>query len=246
MRVFVGVDDTDNKESRGTGYLSRRLGKLIEENQLGQVSCISRHQLFFDPRIPYTSQNSSACLDIECTNIRSLKTFCRSFLLAESADGSDCGLAISPEDNITDEIMNWGSRAKKEILTQKEARESALQANIYLEGLTGDKDGIIGALAACGLRKNGNDGRCIWLRGKELRELNGIYPINELMKVINADRVIDITGKAIPVEERLDVGDWLRPVLKNNRITIVVEKQLNHNEYEWKTASKDYIKSISD
>jgi len=246
MRAFIGIDDTDNKESRGTGYLSRRLGKLIEENQLGQVNCITRHQLFFDPRIPYTSQNSSACLDIETSFINPLQSFCRKFLLTESAPGSDCGLAIAHETTINEDVINWGYRAKKEVLDQKEALETAANATIYLEGLTGDKDGIIGALAATGLRKAGNDGRCIWLRGEELRNLNGIYSIKELMHLINANTIIDTEGRMVPVTEKIDVGDWLRPVLKDHKITIVVEKQLNQKDYEWKTASKDFIKSISD
>jgi hypothetical protein len=47
-------------------------------------------------------------------------------------------------------------------------RREALQ----LEGLTGDHGGVIGALAAVGLRRSGRDGRIAWRPG--LRETRGI------------------------------------------------------------------------
>lgn len=164
----------------------------------------------------------------------------------ESADGSDAGLAITTESGINKEVMVWGSRAKKEVLCKEEAYITAINAGIYLEGLTGTKDGIIGALAATGLRKAGNDGRCIWLRGKELRELKGTYTIKDLMQVINANAIVDEGNQDVAKVDKMDVGDWLRPVLIDNKITIVVQKEIENAEYDWKTASKEYIKSISD
>ncbi|PLX22090.1 MAG: ABC transporter substrate-binding protein, partial [Marinilabiliales bacterium] len=55
MICFVGLDDTDNKDSRGTGFKSRQLGKLIVEKNLGEVESISRHQLFVHEKIAFTS-----------------------------------------------------------------------------------------------------------------------------------------------------------------------------------------------
>src|SRR5579872_5433563 len=63
--VLVGSDDTDNLDSPGTGYLSRQLGGLIDASGVGRVRDITRHQLLFDRRIPYTSHNSSLCLRVE-------------------------------------------------------------------------------------------------------------------------------------------------------------------------------------
>ena len=64
MNYLIGIDDTDNKESRGTGFNSRQLVAAIEVENLGHVVGITRHQLFVHPEIPYTFQNSSACLDV--------------------------------------------------------------------------------------------------------------------------------------------------------------------------------------
>ena len=147
IRVYIGIDDTDNKESRGTGYRARKMATLLKNKGLGTINGITRHQLFVHPDIPYTSQNSSACLEIETDNLETLKIFSRDFLLEDSAEGSDVGLCIAKENQIKKEIIIWGENAKNTILTKKEAYILAERNNIFLEGLTGTKDGIIGALA---------------------------------------------------------------------------------------------------
>jgi hypothetical protein len=156
------------------------------------------------------------------------------------------GLCIAQSDKISDRIMNWGHRAKKEILSQEEARLIAKEENIYLEGFLGTKGGIIGARAGVGLRKFGNDGRFFWLAGKELREISGIYLATELSKISNFDQISANNGHKVEPIHKIFVSEWLRPVLKNKKITILVEPNVNSSDYEWRTASKEYIKSISD
>lgn len=243
---LIGIDDTDNKESRGTGFRARQLAHLLEENSLGQVQSITRHQLFFDPRIPYTSHNSSACLSVTHANKAELKSFCRDFMLQECAPGSDGGLCIHETDLIHDNISEWGLSAKSEVLTKDDAKKLAAAHQVYLEGLTGTHDGIIGALAAIGLHKAGNDGRCIWLSGKELRELNGVYAVKKLTALCAVDEIRDTNGNMLAADARLFVGDWVRPALKNHKMVLFVEKALNTEEYEWIIAPKSYIKRLTD
>ena len=59
---LLAIDDTDNLTSRGTGFLARQLALRMAEAGIAEVKAITRHQLLVDPRIPYTSHNSSACL----------------------------------------------------------------------------------------------------------------------------------------------------------------------------------------
>jgi hypothetical protein len=58
--IYIGLDDTDNKTSRGTGRLARAIAESLAERYA--VRGITRHQLLVDPRVPYTSHNSSATL----------------------------------------------------------------------------------------------------------------------------------------------------------------------------------------
>ncbi|KPK74876.1 MAG: hypothetical protein AMJ79_12975, partial [Phycisphaerae bacterium SM23_30] len=57
--ILIGIDDTDNAASRGTGFLARQLFRQCQNRQLRPLG-VTRHQFLIDPRIPYTSHNSGA------------------------------------------------------------------------------------------------------------------------------------------------------------------------------------------
>lgn len=244
MKTFlVGIDDTDNLESRGTGYRVRQLALEAQRQGIAEIISISRHQLLVDPRIPYTSHNSSACLEFTSSNVNALYNFCKSFLAVESASGSDAGLCIIEKQHVNTSIRQWGQNAKKMVLQIQDAWE--LKSSVlFLEGITGTHIGVIGALAAIGLRAHGNDGRFLWLKG--LREIQqGIYNADEVFKQIHVDVIQDKKGIQVSPREKILIGEWVRPVLLKNKITLLVEKETDIKEYEWKSVSKDYIKSIS-
>ena len=112
MRYLLGIDDTDNLESRGTGHRVRQLAGWLAENNLAEPLGITRHQLLVDPQIPYTSHNSSACLSVESENVDDLWEASREFLLRESALGSDAGLTLAEWDSINESAVSFGKRAK--------------------------------------------------------------------------------------------------------------------------------------
>ncbi|MBU0764054.1 MAG: hypothetical protein KJ607_04380 [Bacteroidetes bacterium] len=174
--ILIGIDDTDNKESRGTGFRAREMADLLMNDAIGTVIGISRHQLFVHPEIPYTSQNSSACLEVETSQENNLVAFCRDYLLRTCAEGSDAGLCVARADRVSEPVLLWGYSAKTEVLAMNRAEQIAYSNGIILEGLTGEKIGIIGALAAVGLRKSGNDGRFIWLSEKIFVNLMVFFP----------------------------------------------------------------------
>ncbi len=245
MIYFIGLDDTDNKDSRGTGFKSRQLGKLITEKKLGDVQSISRHQLYVNDKIAYTSQNSSACLVVDTKKPDDLRLLCVDYLKNVAEIGSDAGLCFASENQISEKIIDWGNRAKKEVLYKSDAYKLAENHGIFLEGYTGEKIGVIGSLAGVGLRKGGNDGRNIWLKGTELRDLKGVYKTGELKKIINIQAIVTKEGNPVSDNDRIEVGEWLRPPIINNKNTVIVEQGNNEN-YEWKSVSKDYIKNVSD
>jgi len=239
MRYLIGIDDTDNLETRGTGHRVRQLADWLAENHLAEPKGITRHQLLVDPQIPYTSHNSSACLSIVADDVDGVWDAAREFLMLTSAPGSDVGLCIGDWDDINDEVLSFGRRAKVEVLTMPEARQTASGSKIRCEGLTGTGGGIIGALAGVGLHREGNDGRFLWLPG--LRELKGKYPIEEVIAKAHIERVCTLDKDELSFEIVVDVGEWVRPVLRDGKSTLYVEEQ-NH---EWHSISKDHIKSLS-
>jgi hypothetical protein len=239
MHYLLGVDDTDNLESRGTGHRVRQLGDWLAEMKLAKPRGITRHQLLVDPRIPYTSHNSSACVAVDTQKPDDVWEASREFLLRESAQGSDAGLTLAEWNSISVEVLDFGRRAKLEVLTMLEAEQTASRSQIRCEGLTGTHGGIIGALSAIGLHRAGNDGRFLWLPG--LRELKGKYQVSELCTMGNIERVCTLNNSELNPKSIVDIGEWIRPILRDGKATLFVEE----NNHEWNIISKEHIKKLS-
>jgi hypothetical protein len=244
VRFLVGIDDTDNLVSRGTGYRARQLGERLACAGMESLG-ITRHQLLVDTRIPYTSHNSSACLAVECPPAfePELASACRQFLSVESAAGSDAGLCIVHQERVHEVVMMFGRRAKTEVLLIDEAVALSRTNGIYLVGVTGNGGGVIGALAAVGLRAGGNDGRFLWLPG--LRELQGVHTISRLRLQVPLDGIETEAGDAADPNDRVLVGEWPRPVMRAGRIVLLVE-EARHEEYEWMVVARSRIKEVSE
>lgn len=243
--LLIGIDDTDNLDSRGTGFRVRELGRLLTENRIARVFGITRHQLFVSPLIPYTSHNSSACMAVtlESRGLDDLTRFCRDYLLRECAEGSDAGLCIAPARETGADIQDFGRRAKSEVFTQQDSRSLAKRSGFFLEGLTGDQGGVIGALAAVGLRAGGNDGRYIGLRGvRELEPSN--YPLSRLQELTDIDRVQTLNGLEVSNPDAIvSMTEWARPVLLGGNAVLLVEKTNDDTNDRWRVIPKSVIKT---
>jgi hypothetical protein len=239
--VLIGIDDTDNPDTRGTGYRARELAERLRGSKLAQTTGVTRHQLLVDDRIPYTSHNSSACVAVQpdC-DLDTLTAFCRDFLLEIAAQGSDVGLCVAAEAQ-AEMVAAFGRRAQTIVVDREEALALAAQHTIRLEGLTGTRQGVIGALAAAGLHAAGNDGRYLWNRG--LRELaDETLTLESLLGITNINRVSMVDGAALTDATALiALGPWPRAVRINKEPVLLVER-LNGNHY--KVLDKDLIKSI--
>ena len=219
MQIYIGLDDTDNDTSRGTG----RLARAIAENLAADFRLLGvvRHQLLFDPRIPYTSHNSSACVLLDAEKLVDLDALCSrvaSLMQADFQIGSDPGLCVTSE--VPPAILEFGRAAQREVVSQQQARQLASQFGILLSGLGGSQDGVIGALAAVGLAAGGEDGRYIWV-GKS-RELSGLQPVEALLQA-GVTQVCEQTG--IPVTEGWVLADKLRPARRGGQPVQFVTRQ---------------------
>ncbi|HBY96423.1 MAG TPA: hypothetical protein DEP84_21185 [Chloroflexi bacterium] len=245
MRVLIGIDDTDNLETRGTGFRARHLGALLATEGLGRIHGITRHQLLVDPRIPYTSHNSSACLLVERSEGEwaALVETCRRYLLQVSAPGSDPGLCITPLDRAGASVRNFGELAKDQVLTSIDAFELAQREGLVLEGLAGTGAGVIGALAAVGLRAGGNDGRFLWLPG--IRNVRGVYTPGQLYEATGIEEIRRLDGIAVPFDARIALSEWTRPVLREGRAILLVEEAHGEDQYEWQVLARDVVKQFA-
>ncbi|MEJ2110165.1 MAG: hypothetical protein P8Z37_09685 [Acidobacteriota bacterium] len=221
--IIVGIDDTDIIDSPGTNQLARAILKKIGSSARGAVIC--RHQLFFDSRVPYTSKNGSASIQlphVDAPEVPALIGTIREVMTDWFVEGSDPGLCVTTE--VTAAMKAYAQRCKSEVITQKEANDVAKSSRCYLEGLGGTNQGIVGALAAVGLVAAGDDGRVVHLNFWPYPddEYSGPQPIERIReRGVHEIRRMD-TDSTVH-EGLIDIGNHLRPNWRGGNIVLYVE-----------------------
>lgn len=219
--IYVGIDDTDIVGSPGTNQLARAIVRRLGTSAAGSIVC--RHQLFFDPRVPYTSGNGSASIQLprgaEVPREQLLETI-RGVMGEWFVEGSDPGLALATETSA--EMNAFAQRARSEVVSQADARAVADRARCHLEGLGGTNQGIIGALSAVALAAGGDDGRVVHVDR---------WPWPDAMVGLQTVRAIGERGIAevrtgsgqLFDGDVVDVGKHLRPNWRGGRMVLFVE-----------------------
>jgi hypothetical protein len=226
VKLYLGLDDTDNADSVGTGRLSRMLAEELELRKLVSDCENTRHQFLVDPAIPYTSHNSSACIAAEAVGDTPLEQIARAaveFLEEHFHEGANPGLCLAEADSVPDSFVGLGRRAQREVIELAEVRELAAEsaAFVWWGGETGQ--GLIGALGGVGLRSTGGDGRFIALRG--IRELRGVLRAGEIVARSAVDCVESESGEVLSDDTPVDTRDWVRPVPRGGRRVLRVRRE---------------------
>jgi hypothetical protein len=218
--IYVGIDDTDMPDTRGTNHLARALVARVA----GRYDCVRivRHQLLDDPRVPCTSKNGSASILLQPKTsepVASLIADLRDGMQEGFVAGSDPGLCVALADSVPVSVTEFGRRCQREIVDQGEARRLAGSLGLHLEGLGGTEGGVIGALAAVGLLACGDDGRVVQV-GVWPDDLTGVHDVETVRARGVEVRRLD-SGIAIR-EGLVDVGKRLRPNLRGGRVVLFV------------------------
>lgn len=214
--IYIGLDDTDNLETPGTGRLARDLAATLPTDS-GIVG-VTRHQLLQDARIPFTAKNSTnvVILDGSDENLEELLDRVVAFVLPRCAPGSDPAVCVVRENQVAG--LTHGQRCQTEVVTVKAARETADARGILLRSLAGSPCGIIGALAGVCLSATGNDGRFIQLG--QVRDLTGCVPVARILES-GVARVQTEDGVEVPMG-MIDTKDKLRPAFREGKAVLYV------------------------
>lgn len=249
--LLIGIDDTDDLRSPGTGRRARALLRELADAGLGTPAGATRHQLLVDDRIPYTSHNSSACLawrsadeDPQAVLAEVIELSAR-FLERVCPPDADPGLAVAiPRhlDGAVPALVDFGRRAKRDVLRTAEARELAATLGVHLSGHGGTQDGVLGALAAVGLHLSGNDGLFITLPG--LYELPREATLDDLRGLIPLDHARDANHRQPGPGERIELDDWVHPVLLDGRTVLLLDppREGPGGRRVWRTAPRAVVK----
>ena len=220
--IIIGLDDTDNLESRGTGHLARQIAAELAVDF--PLVGVTRHQLLVDQRVPCTKNNSCAAITLDVdsdVDLPRLFERVREMMLVEFQPGSDPGLCIAAE--VPVEITEFGFHVKRELVEQEQARRLADVNGLLLQGLGGTQDGVIGALAAIGLAACGEDGRYIYVG--QVRDLSGLQSVQTVIDAgVTAVRTLDGTS----VTQGLLLVDKLRPARRGGQPVAVVNWEDDH------------------
>jgi hypothetical protein len=215
--IFIGIDDTDNAESGGTGRVARGIAACLRERF--PVLGVSRHQFLVDPRVPYTSNNSGNVIHLptDSADLNQLAAWVSELLLERCLPGSDPGLCVARGDCAG---HPWGAAVQTELVHQEQAFAVAAELKAILRPLGGTGDGVIGALAGAILAAGGNDGRFVEVG--RTREMTADVTVAELLQA---------GVKEVRTREglRVDCGlvntreGRIRPLLEGHQPVLLVE-----------------------
>jgi hypothetical protein len=233
--IHVGLDDTDVIGSPGTNKLARHIARQLAADFHCRI--IVRHQLLVDCRVPCTNKNGSASITFEPRSdfsIAALAERLSEIIVDWSPDGADPGLCIAT--NVPRSIVEWGLRCQRELVDQRMAHELAAQHGLYLAGLAGTRDGVIGALAAVGLFETGDDGRIVYVGGEpeeaapaevvsdetpERFDMGGVQSVAAILHA-GVDEIRRLDDHRLVGEGAVDLGKRLRPNRRRGKVVLLV------------------------
>ena len=234
MRIYIGFDDTDNKNAnRGTGKLARWFEKELPEGC--RMWGVVRQQLLLHDDIPYTSHNSSACVVVDVPDgdmLGELIERAVAHVERHSLVGSDPGVCVASNgDRDLSVLVDFGRLCTRKVVTQKDALRAT--SGVHLSGHGGTNDGIIGAAAAVGLTASGWSGRFIEFGG--LRDFPEQVTVSELEQVRILVTSLERDAKQPAPEDLVFTHNWLRPRLWGNRAVLPARKM---SEGFWESLGK--------
>lgn len=245
MRVVVAIDDTDNLESRGTGEIASLIADAIRARGWGSTTMVTRHQLLVHPDIPYTSHNSAMCFLAELNEgcLDPMIRFAGEFLDQECAEGSDPGLCVADLATLKhgSELIDFGRRAKREVITMDEAFRLAGRIGVHLSQHGGTGQGVIGALAGAGLRLWGNDGR---MKGSlKFAGAGGTLSVAELLAHPDVDEVRALTEATLRPGDLVRIDDKPKTVMVDGASVLLVSPvEPGDTAVSWQTLHRKQLR----
>ena len=248
MKVLLCIDDTDNLESAGTGEMLQEICKLLTAKNLCTEGFVSRHQLFIHENIKYTSHNSSMCCELEHVkreNIPQIIKIAAEYLEKNAAEGSDPGVCFVQHEELEnpEELVAYGMRAKNEVLTKEIAYEFAARypQHIHLSEHGGTGEGIIGALAGCGLRISGSDGK---LKGKLKPEYpNEVIKVKDFCQKYNIENIYDKNWTLLNDNDKFVFSEDTKAFMHEGKSSVMV-KECHEGEAPYISLEKTELKDM--
>jgi hypothetical protein len=230
---YLGIDDTGQPGKCGTDATALALGLHLQAQKLARLAHVSAHALVSIGDIPDDNPTHAYCLTLEAEaqRLREIDMESRVYLMRNSAAGANPGFALAVREQVNDRILNWGKACQSLTLERREALDLARSQGITAAGFTGSGSGVIGALAAVGLRSSGSDGWITWLPG--LPGLKGVMTFSEILHISTFDYVKSLHGRTPDFRDRIQLGGQVMPLLYNDRTLLLLAPAPRSTDWEW-------------
>ena len=239
MKIYVALDDSRQLDGGKAGETASLMAKFIEEKNWGQSAIPSRHRLYPHPETGCKKHNTarSFAADIHEQYLAAFIDYACKLVKETGTPDSNAGLVAAIPELMAnpDELIDYAYRVKEELVTKEEALGFANKPGLYVFEVNGSGQGIIGALAAAGLRITGNDGQ---FRGK-LQVGTGedyIASVKEIVDKTYVEQVKNMDFEDIGDAEYVRMGEKVKVVLLDNKYTLMVfPTELEHPKWQTST-----------
>jgi hypothetical protein len=230
---YVGIDDTGQPGNGGTDQSALELGLHLQALNLAHLVHVSTHALIPADAIPGSFDNHASCLTLESEvqRQREIDMESRVFLIHHSAAGANAGFALASRDKVNERLLSWAKACRMFVMERQEALELARASGIVAAGFTGNGSGIIGAIAAIGLRFSGCDGWITWQPG--LPDLKGIMTFGEILQHSTFDYVKSLRGKTPQFRDHIQLGERVTPLLHEGHSVLLLESAPRSATWDW-------------
>lgn len=246
MKIYVAIDDSRQLDGGKAGETAFLLGKYIEKRGWGKSAIPSRHRLYPNPATGCKKHNTARSLaaDIDEQHLADFIDYACTLVKSTGTPDSNAGLVIAiPElmDN-PGELVQYAYQVKEEMIGKEEALKLVDRPGLYVFELNGSGNGIIGALAAAGLRMTGNDGQ---FRGK-LQVGSGedyIARVREIIDETYVEQVKNMNFETLHDDEYVRMGEKVKVVLLDNQYTLMVfSTDIDHPK--WQTSTTHMLRAF--
>ena len=150
--LHVGIDDTDSPKGMCTTFLSYKIVKFLEDQNIEFIDYPSL--IRFNPNIPWkTRGNGAVHLTIKTKNPKKIKKKITKFVAnySDTKNGANPGLVFYQNESIPESFHKFSNLALWKLISRKNAKQFVSENKIdsfYL----GNGQGLVGAIGAIGYK----------------------------------------------------------------------------------------------
>ncbi|MDO4582378.1 MAG: hypothetical protein Q4B96_07340 [Bacillota bacterium] len=162
MHILFAIDDTDDRENPLSDEHFETISDFLRQMKPTRMGYPSIYRLSADAACNATRHNTAHVREyiINTLDIPDFIEYAQSFLRKVPPPTANPGLCVVEIERLEQpqKLIDFGRRACMTLLTKEDAYAAVSgEPHVHLSEHGGDGRGVIGALAACGLRLAGED-----------------------------------------------------------------------------------------